>query len=188
MKADSPNPADKRAQIIEAAKVVLVRDGLRACTVREVAEESRLARSAIHYYFRSMREVIAAAMDSLFDELVSGLRKVGAGIDDPVDRFWAVMESYVDLFRDEDLVLLWYDWALQSIRDGDHDAVRRVETKIREVLTELVEACGVDDYEARSGALNGYMIGITLRQLIHQASFDTVRDEIASLSGVPARG
>src|SRR5262245_28828974 len=95
VKGRSPNQVDKRDQIIEAAKVVLLRDGLRGCTVREVAYESLLTRSAIHYYFRSMNEIIGAAMDSLLDGFVSGLRQAGVGIEDPVERFWAVMEKYV---------------------------------------------------------------------------------------------
>jgi AcrR family transcriptional regulator len=184
----SPNQLDKREQIIEAAKTVLIRDGLRSCTTREVAEESPLTRSAIHYYFDSIDEIVEAAMSSHLDDLISNLRAAGDGIDDPAERFWTVTQAYVEGFRDnEALTLLWWDYSIKCVQEGRRDRVRATEEAIGEVLTELLEDCGVDDSKARSRVLLAYMIGTTMRQIIHQTEFGPVEAELATLSGVPPR-
>jgi AcrR family transcriptional regulator len=184
----SPNQLDKREQIIEAAKAVLIRDGLRSCTAREVAEESPLTRSAIHYYFDSMDEIVEAAMRSHLDDFISSLRAAGKGIEDPVERFWAVTRAYVEGFRDnEALALLWWDYSVRCAQEGRLGLVRATEEAIGEVLTELLADCGVDESAARSRALLAYMIGTTMRQIIHQTPFGTIQPELASLSGVPSK-
>ena len=184
----SPNQLDKREQIIDAAKAVLISGGLRSCTTREVADRSPLTRSAIHYYFDSIDEIVEAAMRSHLDDLISGLRAAGEGIEDPVERFWTVTRAYVEGFRDnEPLALLWWDYSINCVQEGRLDRVRDTEEAIGEALTELLEGCGVENSEARSRALLAYMIGTTMRQIIHQTEFGPVEAELATLSGIPPR-
>lgn len=58
----SANQDHKRAQIIAAARDVLARDGLAGCTTRSVADASPLTKSAIHYYFSDINDIIDAAV------------------------------------------------------------------------------------------------------------------------------
>ena len=91
----SPNQREKQQQIIEAAKAVLLREGIAGCTARVLADESSFSRSAIHYYFGSMDEIVDAAMASHLADFVGDLRATAAAYDDPVTRFWAVTERYL---------------------------------------------------------------------------------------------
>src|SRR5262245_24086877 len=185
----TPNQLDKREQIITAAKAVLIRDGLRSCTAREVADESPLSRSAIHYYFGSMDEIVEAAMSSHLEDFITRLRAAGEGIEDPVDRFWAVTRAYVEGFQaNERLALLWWDYSIKSAEEGNVEVVRATEDAIGDVLSELLTDCGVPDSAARSRALVAYMIGNSMRQIIHKTPFGTVEAELASLSGLSPRG
>ena len=184
----SPNQLDKRQQIIEAAKAVLLRDGLAGCTTRAVAAESPLTRSAIHYYFESAREIVDAAMDSLLDDFIGGLRAASAGVDDPVERFWATVDSYRLHFAERPgLALMWFEYAIQTTARGEPGPSRRIDEAIHTVMHELLVDAGVSEAGERSGALVAYMIGTTMRGLFTDRPAAQLRAELAALSGLPLR-
>jgi AcrR family transcriptional regulator len=183
----SPNQLDKRQQIIEAAKTVLIRDGLTGCTTRAVADASPLTRSAIHYYFNSAQEIIAAAMDDHLASFIEALRGAGRAHTDPAERFWTTIEFYLEHFRDRrGLSLLWFDYAIETLTQGDPEPSRRIDTAIRDVLRELLTDAEVPDPADRARVLVGYMIGTTLRQLYTDSPDDTLRAELETISTVRA--
>jgi AcrR family transcriptional regulator len=186
-RALSPNQLDKRSQIIDAAKVVLLRDGLAGCTTRAVADASPLTRSAIHYYFNSAHEIIDAAMDSHLEDFIAGIRAAASGLTDPAERFWATVDSYRRHFEGQPrLAVLWFDYSIQSISRGELKSSRRIDEAIHDVLRERLEDVGVSDPAERSRALLAYMIGSTMRQLFTKISRAQARAELATLSSVPA--
>lgn len=77
----------KQPRIVDAARAVLVRDGLERWTVERVAREARCAKGLVHYHFASKWEllaVVAAAMRRDRVERRRGALAVGgaAGIDE----------------------------------------------------------------------------------------------------------
>src|SRR5581483_2227242 len=162
----SPNQLDKRQQIIDAAKAVLLRDGPAGCTTRAVAAESPLTPSAIHYYFDSAPQIVDAAMDSLLHDFIAGLRSAAAGLEDPVQRFWVTIDAYGAHFASRPgLALMWFDYAIQTTARGETAPSRRIDDAIHALLLELLAGAGVPDAVQRSGALVAYMIGTTMRGL-----------------------
>jgi AcrR family transcriptional regulator len=79
----SNNQRVKRAQIIDAAKEVLATQGLAACTARAVADASPLTKSAIHYYFRDVDEIVDEAMAEHVDAMLVNLRRAADSADPP---------------------------------------------------------------------------------------------------------
>src|ERR1700752_3683111 len=59
--APSPATQTRRADIIAAAIQVIARDGLRACTVSALEEETGFARGHFTYHFRTKEEIIGLA-------------------------------------------------------------------------------------------------------------------------------
>ncbi|MHB8693784.1 MAG: TetR/AcrR family transcriptional regulator [Solirubrobacteraceae bacterium] len=187
-RAHSPNQLDKRQQIIDAAKTVLIRDGLEGCTTRAVSAESPLTRSAIHYYFESAQEIVDAAMDDHLDDFIAALRDAGRGSEDPVERFWATIDFYLGHFRRQPrLALLWFDYSIQTIARGRSGPSRRIDQALHDVLHGLLLEAGVADPSERSGAVVAYMIGTTMRQLFTDVPSDAARVELATLAAVPDR-
>src|SRR5882757_3044713 len=82
------NRRGKREQIIDAAKQVLARDGLAACTARSVAEASPLSKSAVHYYFDDIHQIVDLAMREHVTAMVTGLRHAADGVPDPAEKLW----------------------------------------------------------------------------------------------------
>jgi AcrR family transcriptional regulator len=181
----SPNQLAKRQEIIEAAKRLLAREGLEACTARALAEDSSFSRASIHYYLGSMDEVIDAAMASHLTDFVAGLRQAGEAETDPVSRFWAAVRAYVDtLTRRDGLALVWFDYSIAAIRQGHVESATVIESALRETLGELLGACAVADVGVRTEAVVGYLIGTTLRGLMRPIPWSDARAQLALISGL----
>ena len=173
----------KRQQIVEAATRVIIRDGLRACTVRAVAEESSASKSAIHYYFDSIEEIVDAAMDATLELWLDRLRSTAARHEDPTDRFWAVVEDYLAFFREvPGSTIVWFAYWLENMERGRVERDVWLQDRIAGVLGELLADAGADDPPARARAIFSYLIGAVLRQEAHPVPFDELRPEIATLS------
>src|SRR5262245_23159846 len=72
----SPNQREKRREIVEVAKSVLRSNGLDRFTARALTESGSFSRSAIHYYFDSVEEIIDAAMASQLESFLEMLNAV----------------------------------------------------------------------------------------------------------------
>jgi AcrR family transcriptional regulator len=173
----------KRQQIIEAAMRVIMRDGLRACTVRAVADESSASKSAIHYYFDSIEEIVDVAMEANLEQWLARLRAVAAEHEHPSERFWAVVEDYLAFFREvPGSAVVWFAYWLDNMERGRVERDAWLQDRIAGVLGELLADAGADDPPARARAIFSYLIGATLRQEAHPVSFEELRPEIATLS------
>jgi AcrR family transcriptional regulator len=64
------NSAGKREQIIAAARVVVIRDGIWKTTTRKIAEEASITLASIHYHFESKETLLFA----VFEEMLANIR------------------------------------------------------------------------------------------------------------------
>lgn len=180
----SPNQLEKRQQIVDAAKVVLLRDGLSACTSRAVAREGGLTKGLIHYYFDTVEEIVDTTMDDLLAGQMERLRAAGDPEMDPAERFWAVVSEYVKTFAEEPgLTLLWFDYTIQEMRAGHQARVRRVQDDLIALLSEVLSEAGAPEPEARARTLFSYVVGVLVRQEVDPGtSFEMLRPEIATMA------
>ena len=82
-------PAERRDAIVEAALAVMLRKGMAATTVRDVADEMGTSSGLIHHYFASMDDLLAAAFDRAASQ---DLRAPG--------RRWRQVSTRVERLRD----------------------------------------------------------------------------------------
>lgn len=186
----SPNRREKRREIIDVAKSVLLSNGLDRFTARALTESGSFSRSAIHYYFDSVEEIIDAAMTSQLDSFLELLNATAAEHEAPLDRFWAVTQRYLAHFADQPaLTLLWFDYSIAAVQAGRPHPAIEVESRLREIFVGLLRDCGVPDWEARSEALLAFMLGTTLRGVLHAgAPAGDVRRQLAAVSGLQWNG
>jgi AcrR family transcriptional regulator len=182
--AISPNQDRKRRQIIEAARVVLARDGLAGCTARAVAEVSPLTKSAINYYFDSMDEIVDLAVAAHVEAMLAGLREVAAQHDEPYQRLHAVLRAYLDTFADQPhAAFLWFEYWIAAARRGNSGPVESMLAAVRDLLTELVAQLQAaarhpaPDPAAVAHALLSWLLGSIVQQQAHPLSPDRVRTE-----------
>jgi AcrR family transcriptional regulator len=182
-----PNHLDKREQILEAATRVLLAEGPAGCTSRALAQETGMTKGLIHYYFGTMEEIVDTAMARLLDDLTAHIRAAGTGHDDPSERFWAVVEGYLNAFADEPgRTLLWFDYWLQMTRAGRSGIFESVQDRLIALLFELLDDAGVPEADVRARALFSYVIGTLVRREVRDVTFEELRPELASLSRIEA--
>lgn len=181
----SPNQAEKRAQIVDAAKRVLVENGLEGCTARAVAAASPLTKSAIHYYFHDMDELIDQAMAAHIAAFVYAIRSAAAEQTDAAARFWSAVEAYFALFQGVPrAIVLWHEYWLHCVRQGRLTAIDEMFNDVTEIFLDLLSVIRVDDAPMRARMLTSYLIGATTRQAITRRPFAAVRAEISLVCAV----
>jgi AcrR family transcriptional regulator len=186
----SPNRREKRREIVEAAKSALLANGLDRFTARALTENGSFSRSAIHYYFDSVEDIVDAAMASELESFLEILNTTAAEHEAPLDRFWAVTQRYLAHFSDQPaLTLLWFDYSIAAVQAGRPHPAVEIESRLGEIFVGLLRDCGVPDWEARSEALLAFMLGTTLRGVLHPGvPAGDVRRQLAAVSGLELRG
>ncbi|WP_242904573.1 TetR/AcrR family transcriptional regulator [Actinomadura terrae] len=178
----SPNQAAKQRQIIEAAKQVLVRDGLAGCTVRSVADASPLTKSAVHYYFSDMDEIIDQAMADHISSFIERVRSAIARHTGPVDRLWAAVDEYVAIFQEVPRgLVLWHEYWIDSVRRGRLEPLERMFGNVTSIFTELLEDLGVRDASVVGHGLSSFLIGTVTQQAATERPVEGIRSQIAGL-------
>jgi len=178
----SPNQLAKQDEIVEAARRVLVRDGLAGCTARAIADASPLTKSAIHYYFADINLLIDRAMAAHVTAFLAGLREVAGRHRDPAERFWAVLEAYLGTFAaNPNAAFLWFEYWVAVGRAEHMAAAGAMLRSVTELLTELLTNLDVDDPRARARALQCYLLGAIVQQSVRRRPFETLREEIRTL-------
>ncbi|GAA4551469.1 TetR/AcrR family transcriptional regulator [Amycolatopsis samaneae] len=178
----SPNQLQKQEQIVEAARVVLARDGLAGCTVRAIAEAGPLTKSAVHYYFADIDVLIDRAMAAHINTFAAGLREAAARHDDPRARLFGVTEAYLAEFAARpNGAFLWFEYWIAAGRAQHPQAIDAMLTSITELLAELLAPLDVDDPRARARALLSYLLGAVVQQRVRPRPFASVRGDIEAL-------
>jgi TetR/AcrR family transcriptional regulator len=78
-----------RAAILEAAEKILLDEGATALTSRRIAEKAGVKSQLIHYYFRTMEDLIVTLMQRAGDEVLTTVAGVTAS-DNPLQGLWKV--------------------------------------------------------------------------------------------------
>ncbi|GAA3556866.1 TetR family transcriptional regulator [Amycolatopsis ultiminotia] len=178
----SPNQLQKQEQIVEAARVVLARDGLAGCTVRAIADAGPLTKSAIHYYFADIDVLIDRAMAAHINAFASGLRTVAQRHRDPRERLFAVTEAYLAEFAERPgAAFLWFEYWIAAGRAQHPQAIDVMLTSITELLVELLAPLDVDDPRARARALLSYLLGAVVQQRVRPRPFEGLHGDIEAL-------
>lgn len=181
----SPNQLDKRRRIVEAARTVLARDGLAGCTARSVAEAGPLTKSAIHYYFSDMDDLVDLAMAGHIEAFADRLRAAAARHRKPEPRFWAVVREYLETFRTmPGTARLWFEYWIDATRKGRTSAIETAHDAVITVFAETLTAAGVPDARARADALFTYLLGMVVRQAVHPRTLTDLRPRITDLAGL----
>lgn len=179
------NRRAKQDQIIEAAKDVLAREGLAACTARSVADASPLTKSAIHYYFNDINEIIDAAMAGHVDALLAALRNVAEETAEPRERLWRVIDSYLGAFVDQPhAAFLWFEYWISAGRRASLTAAGEMLDQARVFLAETIAqlpcADGADPGETAHGVLS-WLLGTIVQQHVRPKTQAQLRRELDRL-------
>ncbi|WP_433591810.1 TetR family transcriptional regulator [Nocardia sp. CA-145437] len=86
---------DSRARILRTALTLFVERGYHAVSVREIAEQVGLTKTAVLYHFPSKSDIVAALVEPLLAETEALLESIQT-LPDSAERRWAVVEGLID--------------------------------------------------------------------------------------------
>lgn len=164
---------ERRAAIVDATLRVMVRQGIAATTVRDVAAEMGTSSGLIHHYFASMDDLVAEAFDQVAsDDLDRTVSAVNA-VDDPVGRLAAFFAFY-NKSDDDWGMQLWLDaWAEASRRPTLQQTSKRLNEAWQALVADLVRdgvRVGVmrcDDPDAVAWRIISLLDGLALQAVAH---------------------
>jgi AcrR family transcriptional regulator len=176
-------------RIVEAARVVLVRDGYEAFTTNRVADQASVSPGSLYQYFPDKSALVAVVMDrwstEISDRIASSL--VGAGpvdVQDPgtvraiADALLAALEADAGLLR-----IMWEELPAVRHRTAQH----ALEQRVRELLAVYLAAAGVGtaDPAARAWVLVMAVENVAVRWVLDRppVSRDALLDEFTALAG-----
>jgi AcrR family transcriptional regulator len=185
----SPNQTAKREALIAAASEVLRTGGLAACTARAIADASPLSKSALHYYFDDVNEIVDLAFRQLIDRYLARVRAAADGETDPVEALWAAARVYLELGSDRPgrVPMLWFEIQVDAGRRGELGTIAEFTEMAFELFTDLVTATGADRPAQRASALFSALIGTVVRAEIGPIDLDVAIADLAAVSGLDRR-
>lgn len=116
---------ETQEQILDAVQAVIVRDGVRGATMRQVAQEADVSLGLISYHFDGKDSLILAAFDRATRRLLAESHAALQGVDDPAERVRAFLRgAFIEEFLEGDYLRLRISlWAvaLTDSRIGELD-------------------------------------------------------------------
>jgi AcrR family transcriptional regulator len=183
----SRNRRAKRDQIIDAAKEVLAREGLAACTARAVADASPLTKSAIHYYFNDINEIVDQAVLAHLDAMLESLHEQANRITNPDERLWAAINAYLATFADKPhAAFLWFEYWISASRRNSLDTVDHMLGKVHAFLLDLLNDLAPNNPDETAHALLSWLLGTVVQQHVHPRPAAALRHEIDAIVRGPA--
>jgi AcrR family transcriptional regulator len=178
-----------RAALLEAALVLVQREGVEALTLRGVARRAGVSPAAPYRHFADKRALLAAVAEEGFRLLATALREAG-GAEDPRERFRARGRAYVGFatahpshFR----VMFGRELADRTGYPGLRDAGAAAFDALVEGMLEAQRAGVVREGDPRELGLAAWSAMHGLSSLLLtgrlQAMFGAGADELAALVG-----
>ncbi len=172
------NPTQRREAIVDAALQVMLRRGMAATTVRDVADEMGSSSGLVHHYFASMDELLAAAFEQAatldLDATATSMRGSGS----PVEQMRCFFATYIRAEQDW-AFQLWLDaWAEASRRPAVRATSQRLNVAWQRLLAEVIEeGLRTGDFVCEDPAGAAWRIlslldGLALQTVAHRVDLD----------------
>jgi AcrR family transcriptional regulator len=132
------SPEQRRSAIVDATVRVMLRQGIAATTVRDVAAEMGTSSGLIHHYFESMDDLLAEAFGQVASHDLARSAKAINEVDDPVRRLAIFFATY-NRADEQWSMQIWLDaWAEAGRRPALQRTSRRLNEAWQALVAELI--------------------------------------------------
>lgn len=123
----------RRAQLLEAARVVFVREGFHAAGMDDIAEKAGVSKPVLYQHFPSKRELYMALLDAGKEELIDSVTEALSSTENNHERVQASVSAYFAFVNDDSK-------SFRLIFESD----LYNEAAVRQRLQEADEACAME--------------------------------------------
>jgi AcrR family transcriptional regulator len=148
--------ANKRDQIIDAARRCFYERGITATGVDTIAAAAGVSKRTLYNHFASKDDLVLAYIEVREHRWRKILEERLEGVADPIDRILVYFDVYFDLPYDEDFRGCAFINAAAEIPDADSQALERLrgsKDRVRREIGALVQEARIPDLEAVAAAL-----------------------------------
>jgi AcrR family transcriptional regulator len=85
----------RRAEILEAAEQIFIRDGYQGATIRKIAEEVGVSSTALYMHFRDKDEILLEICEGAISTLLASNSEISGRPIDPVSRVRLMLDAYM---------------------------------------------------------------------------------------------
>ena len=129
-----------------------------------------------------MDEIVDSAMARHLNSCLDRIRQAADQHEGPVDRFWAAVRAYLEIFAEKpSAALLWFSYWVDVGQKSRHEPIDRMHQAMIHVLRDLLAAIPVSDPPARAHALFSYLLGTLMQQAVRPLPFSALMPEIAAV-------
>jgi AcrR family transcriptional regulator len=181
---------ERRAQLVEIARQLVVERGVVALRLTDVAKRAGLSPASVLYYFSALSELLKEVQDQAVERFCSARAEVARQEKDPRRRLVAMIRSGLPTGQDDELCRLLYELGTVARRDPAY-ATRYLDLYHRQValylgILEAGSALGVFDLASDSETIARNLVvledGYGLHMLMAVATFDVPTAERLLLS------
>ena len=171
-KSERKSPAERSAEIADAARSIALEQGLAAVTLRSIAARIDVAPALVAHYEPNMEALIASTFAGVVAAEIDEVMTLLAGLATPRERLAALLETLLDGTRD-DVTVVWVEaWALGRRNSALAAAVRRQMDAWQAVVQGVIESgIAAGDFDAEDAAsvswqLLGMIDGLNAQALV----------------------
>jgi AcrR family transcriptional regulator len=171
--------AEKRAEILRAARPILLRDGLGGTTLDRVAAEGKISKMTLYRHFPSKEALFEGMVTSMCEYMREGLEKApSANIKKPTaNRLAQELHAFTSALIEPDALALYRlivadGWRFPYLARVFDQSGMRV---IRRRIAELLETGGVPTNRSRQAA--GEVLALALGDAYQRAVLGIVEEE-----------
>jgi len=163
-----PVDPEKRAAILQAAKLIISRDGYQAAKIAQIAQEAGVASGTVYLYFDS-KEAIAAALSHDFFERASALTRKHA----PLLMHPNGIEEYIDAvveFATAEKTILEQLKPNPKMAEDEYSKTKRreLQDQMIEILQEQMDKGVIDKFDPKGlasmifGIIHSVVMGVVV--------------------------
>ena len=160
--------SESQANILDAVQAVIVRDGVRGASMRQVAQEADVSLGLLSYHFDDKSTLIEAAFERATSDLLNASFEAIRGVEDPEQRVIAFFRgSFADEFLNGDYLRLRISlWAVaitdDNIRAVDQRFYTRYCTALVDQLAAARPSLSAEQLSARASDAIAHVNGLWL--------------------------
>lgn len=171
-RASRKSPAQRSAEIADAARHVALEQGLAAVTLRSIAARAGVTPALVAHYQPNMDALVASTFGTIVAAEIDEVERLLAALPGPRDRLGALLDTLLDGSRD-DVTVVWVEaWAIGRRNDALAASVREQmdawQGVVQGVVEEGVAGAGfeTDDAAATAWQLLGMIDGLNAQALV----------------------
>ncbi len=167
------SPAVRKAQILEAARSLLVEKGYGELLLDEVARRAGVAKGTLYLHFSDKREIFSAVMEGILEGLEVRVREVAARDGDPMGKLEMAVSQVLEYVDDnKDFFLLMGPVSPRHRLLGLKKGFERYLSALESVIAPAVKAGFLRAHEAGNGAMViiAFSRMFMMRKVFHERS------------------